>query len=219
MVPNQPFYFDVHLFQLADPALAYFVLAFAQLAREGIGPQRGKAVLKAVAQLDPSAAFVRTLFDGATLCGSEATRPSSLNLSPPSEPISCVQVRFLTPTELKAASQIAFKPEFGILMARIRDRISTLSDLYGSGPLGLDFADFGRCAARVRMSHCELAASHVSRFSTRTGQRHPLGGFTGFAEYEGDLTQFVPFLHAAQFTGVGRQTTWGKGHISLTVGN
>jgi hypothetical protein len=42
-----------------------------------------------------------------------------------------------------------------------------------------------------------------------------LGGFVGEADYTGDLTEFLPYLRAAQWTGVGRQTTWGKGAIAL----
>jgi hypothetical protein len=53
----------------------------------------------------------------------------------------------------------------------------------------------------------------IERRSSRTGQVHPIGGFVGEAEYEGDLAEFVPYLHAARWTGVGRQTVWGKGEI------
>jgi hypothetical protein len=56
----------------------------------------------------------------------------------------------------------------------------------------------------------------TSRRSGRTGQIHPLGGFVGEAEYEGDLTEFVPYLRAAHWTGVGRQTAWGKGALLIT---
>jgi hypothetical protein len=38
----------------------------------------------------------------------------------------------------------------------------------------------------------------------------------GEAEYEGDLTEFVPYLRAAHWTGVGRQTAWGKGALAIT---
>ena len=37
----------------------------------------------------------------------------------------------------------------------------------------------------------------------------------GEAEYEGDLTEFMPYLRAGEWTGVGRQTTWGKGAIAI----
>jgi hypothetical protein len=121
-----------------------------------------------------------------------------------------VRVHFLTPTELKGAEQ----PDFRILIARIRDRISTLRELYGEGPLAIDFKAFGERAGRVSMSHCELTPVDAERTSRATGQRHSLGGFTGVAEYEGDLAEFLPYLEIARWTGVGRQTVWGKGEIA-----
>src|SRR5690349_8844342 len=42
---GQPFYFDLHVFELRDNVLPYFVETFAQLAHEGLGPQRGRADL------------------------------------------------------------------------------------------------------------------------------------------------------------------------------
>jgi len=44
---------------------------------------------------------------------------------------------------------------------------------------------------------------------------HSLGGFTGEAEYEGDLAEFLPWLRAARWVGVGRQTVWGKGELRV----
>ena len=124
-----------------------------------------------------------------------------------------VTVRFETPTELKAGGATVEQPEFGVLAARIRDRISTLRALYDDGPLTLDFRQFGERAARIRMTRCDIQHVEAYRRSGRTGQIHSLGGFTGEAEYEGDLAEFVPYLRAAQWTGVGRQTAWGKGEL------
>ncbi len=42
--------------------------------------------------------------------------------------------RILEKTESSSAE--VGRPEFGILFARLRDRISTLRPLYGGGPLG-----------------------------------------------------------------------------------
>jgi CRISPR/Cas system endoribonuclease Cas6 (RAMP superfamily) len=65
------------------------------------------------------------------------------------------------------------------------------------------------------MTRCEIRQVEIVRRSSRTGQIHPIGGFIGEAEYEGDLTEFVPYLRAAQWTGVGRQTVWGKGQVRV----
>jgi hypothetical protein len=133
-----------------------------------------------------------------------------LPLAPCANPVTRVRVRFLTATELKGAAE----PSFGVLFARIRDRVSTLRALYGDGPLNIDFKDMGRRAECIYMRRCELRQVGAERMSRRTGQRHSLGGFVGFAEYEGDLAEFTPYLEAARFTGVGRQTVWGKGEIA-----
>jgi hypothetical protein len=141
----------------------------------------------------------------------------AIELDGPIEPAARVRLRFVTPTELKADQKLVTRPEFAVLFARLRDRISTLRALYGGGPLDIDFRRMGERAARVQLLRCELSWIETERRSGRTGQTHPLGGFTGEAEYEGDLGEFLPYLRAGQWTGVGRQTVWGKGEICCDV--
>ncbi len=93
---------------------------------------------------------------------------------------------------------------------RIRDRIGTLRTLYGPGPLEIDFQAMGLRAAAVRMTHCDLRSVESKRRSSRTGQTHAIGGFMGTAEYEGDLADFLPYLEAARWVGVGRRRSGVK---------
>ena len=206
IAPGDRFFFDVNLFDLRDAAVAHLEQAFAQFAEAGLGPGRGRCTLTEASQLDE--------------CGGRAvdrSAPLEISLAPEDERIGRLRVRFVTPTELKSGEQVAAKPEFGILMNRIRDRVSKLRELYDEGPLVMEFRAFGERAQGVRMTRCDIARLEVNRRSSRTGQVHSLGGFTGEAEYEGDLAEFLPFLRAAKWTGVGRQTVWGKGHIETTV--
>jgi hypothetical protein len=138
----------------------------------------------------------------------------TFDLSPRSVAPERVRVEFLTPTELKHEGEIAARPEFPILVARIRDRISALRSLYGNGPLEIDFTGMRTRATAVRMTLCDLRTVDLERRSSRTGQTHTIGGFTGSAEYEGPLGEFLPYLEAARWTGVGRQAVWGKGEIA-----
>ncbi len=109
----------------------------------------------------------------------------------PPEHAARIRVQFLTPTELKSRDLPS------------RDRFSTLRSLYGP-PRSISISARGR-----------------TRRSSRAGQTHPLGGFTGEAEYQaeydGDLDEFLPYLRAGQWTGVGRQTVWGNGEICFRV--
>ena len=135
-----------------------------------------------------------------------------IDLSPGSTPVSRIRVEFQTPTELKAAGGVG-SAEFSVLLARARDRVSTLRSLYGAGPLEIDFRELAERARSVKTVRCELQQVAIERRSRRTGQRHGIGGFIGIAEYEGDLAEFVPYLQAAHWTGVGRHCTWGNGQI------
>ena len=143
----------------------------------------------------------------------EGKQLSRLPLSAHGTAVSRLRVRFVTPTALKGAA----RPEFGALLSRIRDRVSTLRQLYGAGPLDIDFKRFGTHAAQIRMTRCDLESVDVFRTSRGSGQTHSLGGFTGICEYEGDLTEFLPYLEIARWTGVGRQTVWGNGQLAYEI--
>ena len=121
-------------------------------------------------------------------------------------------VRFVTATELKVDSGLATVPEFPILFARALTRLRTLASLYGDALL-LPYEELTDLAGKVVLVDHQLTYEWAERRSTRTGQTHPLGGFTGSAAYAGPLHRLLPILQAAAFTGVGRQTVWGKGEI------
>ncbi|HTS63736.1 MAG TPA: CRISPR system precrRNA processing endoribonuclease RAMP protein Cas6 [Candidatus Acidoferrales bacterium] len=204
---GETLYLDAHVFDLHRPALVHFRNALARLAETGLGPGHGRARLEFAEQLD--------LLDRARAVDETADAPSSVSLEPEGSPGRTVTVRFCTPTELKSAGTVADRPQFPILFGRLRDRISTLRSLYGPGPLDVDFRAVGERAAEIRMRRCELTWEQVKRRSGRTGQVHSIGGFTGEAEYEGDLAEFLPWLRAARWVGVGRQTVWGKGDVRV----
>lgn len=212
---GETFFFDLNLFDMGNPSIAYLVLAFAQLAHEGLGPRRGRANLTEVSQVGESGEQVARIYDGESFLLQQGAAPMELSLEPVPERVERVRVRFVTPTELKSGQKVAARPGFGVLAARIRDRLSTLKKLYDDGPLEIDFRGFGERATQVRMTRCKLERVDVERRSSRTGQVHPIGGFVGEAEYEGELNEFMPYLRAAKWTGVGRQTVWGKGEVAI----
>jgi hypothetical protein len=75
----------------------------------------------------------------------------------------------------------------------------------------------GERAALIKMERAQLSFSEAERRSAKTGDRHPLGGFVGEAEYVGEIGEFLPYLRAAKWIGVGRQTVWGKGVLEFRV--
>ena len=196
---GESFAVGVNLFRVDTGCVDYLVATFARFSETGLGPQRSRIQLVEVQ--NPGAMAVRL----DPLDNGEVPR---------------VRVHFRTPTELKSAGGIAGRPEFHVLTARLRDRIGRLRELYGEGALTThsrtpeDLA-FSQRAAHIGLTRCDIHHISVDRRSTRTGQKHPLGGFIGTAEYEGKLAEFVPYLELGKWVGVGRQTTWGKGEIEL----
>jgi CRISPR-associated endoribonuclease Cas6 len=186
------FWFDAHVFDLRSPVGTALESAFAALAETGLGPRRGRVEL-----IHPV-----------------TSTAIQVDLAASAEKRDRITILFRTPTSLKGNSSRDTIP-FGILMARIRDRLSTLRSSYAEGPLPIDFAAFAARAGLVRTVRCDLEYRDISRQSSRTGETHGIGGLTGTAEYEGDTGEFVPWLRAAFWTGVGRYTVWGNGVIEI----
>lgn len=210
------FYLDVHLFDLDERLLTYFTLTFMQLAREGLGLGRVPVELTAVRALTLD-------YQPSGIVWSQADSRSTILPAPLEIDLHLmgrtdaerVRVEFRTPTELKSEGSISAVPEFPILFRRVRDRISTLASFYGR-PLHFDFKALGEHSKAVELIGHQVQWEQVQRRSSRTGQQHFLRGFVGWAEYEGDLSEFVPWLHAGYWSGVGRQTVWGKGEIAVS---
>jgi hypothetical protein len=159
----------------------------------------------------------QVVYDGAGRVILSAVAPVSLELEAVGRAPEKIRVEFLSPTELKHEQRVVERPEFAVLFGRIRDRVSTLRKLYGPGALEMDFQGSGERAAAVRMTRWDGRRVEAERRSSRTGQSHPIGGFVGVAEYEGDLGEFLPYLEAGRWTGVGRQSVWGKGEFAWSL--
>lgn len=193
VAPAREFAVKVHFFDLRGALIPAFGEAMRALEQTGLGPRRPR---------------VEFLGNGP---GTEV----ELDLSAGARE-TAVTVKFVTPTELKGIRPTPSEVPFGILFARARDRVSSLLSLYGDGlcrdeKRDIPFAAMGSRAATIRLVECKLEHREIMRQSTRTGQRHGIGGFTGSARYEGDLAEFLPYLRAAWWTGVGRHTVWGNG--------
>ena len=210
--PGEAFSFDLHLFSPRPDLLAYFVLTFRQLGVEGIGPGRARVELVRVNALNQAGEPEAAVFENGSLAGS-AGEGIALTLAAPEPATGILRIQFLTPTEFKEAASVAVRPEFGPLFRRLANRIGNLCALYqGDRPAG-DLEALSRAADQIRIVGGSVSWAEVERRSSKTGQRHSLGGFIGAVDYQGDYGPFLPWLRAARWTGVGRQTVWGKGSI------
>lgn len=202
------FHFDMILFVPPRDVLPYLVLSFRELVKAGLGASRARAELVEVESLtDRTPVYREGVFQNQDVGNIRVDLRESECVS------GRITLDFLTPTELKNEGAVVTRLEFGVLFRRLRDRISNLRSLYQGGPLTINFDEIGRRADGIRLIRSEVRRVNVERLSSRTGQRHPLGGIVGQVEYEGDLSGFAAYLRVGEWAGVGRQTVWGKGQF------
>ena len=206
---GETFWFDLHIFLLDRDVVAYFILTFTTLAREGLGPRRGKADLLRVRTIPFGGEPSQTIYELTRQMIAGDMAPASIDLTPCSTAPTRIRVDFLSPTELKHEHKIAGRPEFPILFGRIRDRISTLRSLYGPGPLEIDFQASNARAVDVRVNRTTplipvTMAAIAFRPAMRIRKRPAFGRAAGlFCHRNG---AFRP-LRAAKCTGCHQART------------
>lgn len=138
-------------------------------------------------------------------------------------------LRFVTPTLLKtgsgigpngerlAAREVREKPELGVIVRRVRDRLSSLCAFFGAGWFHPDFAGLGAAADRAALIESNTQWLSRTRRSTRTGQSYDLEGLVGEALYEfpdaATLEAVWPLLKFGELIHLGKNAPWGNGGV------
>ena len=215
--PGETFCFELLLFGRAIQYLAYFVVAFRELAEKGFGIGRGRCRLQSIGVQKAEEGTWLPVYSVEDQCvrpeGPSVAAQAAMAES--SAAVSEITIEFQTPTELKHDGSVVRVPEFHHLVRRLRDRINAIGWFYGGVALDLDFAEFGRRAESVTRVESDFRWSERDRLSTRTHQRHSIGGFLGSARYQGELTEFLPFLRLGEWTHVGKHAVWGNGQYRI----
>lgn len=208
--------FNLHLFSQDPEALSLIVLAMRQAFVAGLGPGRPPVRLELVEQVGANGDPIEPLYAAGHMTGAE---PKFLAIFDDHRLADCqrLSLRFVTPIALKNEGRVLRdEAPFPVVWGRLRDRVSALRLIYGAGPLADELiASLNKAAAMVRVVHKDLRWSETRRRSARTGQEHPLEGFTGTATYAGPLGEFVPWLSAGFWSGIGRHCVWGAGVVTF----
>ncbi len=216
-VPGDRFSVDLHLFDLSQPCLRYFIWAYMQLSEDGLGPRRARVRLESVVRLGADRQPERRVFDGRDIEPDAEANPVPLSLAPSRVPVHNLRLLFLTPTSLRIGNRGTARPDFRAVVARAWERIRTLSGFYQGRGLDADFRGMSERARAVHLVASDTRRLPIERHSARTGETHELSGFVGSADYFGDLTEFVPWLQAAYWTGIGKHTVWGSGAVQTVT--
>jgi hypothetical protein len=216
--PGEPLTFGLVLVGRALDYLPYFVYAFEELGKMGIGRGKGKYRLEAVTLNG------ETVYDGASgVLKSREPGPYpvgvSVDLDRANEEITDngqqTRITFLTPTRLVHEGNLDPDPAFQTIFRTLLRRLSMLSYFHCGQELEVDYRGLIERAGEVGIVAKRTRWHDWERYSARQDERMKLGGFVGEMTFSGVPPEFLPFLEVGELVHVGKGTGFGLGRYEV----
>lgn len=212
LAPGAQLAFNLILVGRALAHVPYFILAFEQMAGQGLGTGRARFRLKAVKQ--DGAQFYDP--ESATLKSPLRTREIHLRSSSARTPCSRLTVHFRTPTRIIHQGRMSRRPQFSVLLRSLLRRVWLLSHFHDE-PAEFEHDRLVAEAEKVRLADAAMAGDDWRHFSRRQQRVVEREGVTGWVKYEGELGLFLPLLRAGELLHVGKGTSFGMGRYEMEV--
>lgn len=220
VAPGERLTFGLVLVGRAMQYLPYFLLAFQELGRMGLGKPPGRFVLQRIRAVHPWTGEQLLLFDGVDMLGGTAglvVRGGDVAVRVARMPGMMVRLRFLTPARLKFESRVVSEVPFHVLVRSLLRRLSSLAYFHCGQRWEVDFRGLVTAAESVSVTASTLAWQDWERFSTRQQQRINLGGVMGEIGYRGALRPFLPLLALGEMVHVGKGAVFGNGRFEMVM--
>jgi hypothetical protein len=211
------FDFRLLLFGGANRNLPYFIYAFEQMGKIGIGKRingkRGHFSLEEVKDGD------RSIYSSADQTLKELN-PFLLALKNTED---CPQSTFrlklnmITPLRLKFENHLKADLPFHVLVRAMLRRMSSLYNFYGDGEPSLDYRGLVKKAKEVKIVDEDLSWFDWRRYSFRQDKAMLMGGMAGSVTYEGDIGEYMPLIEFCSEVHLGKQTSFGLGKIQAEI--
>lgn len=219
--PDETLSFQVILIGEACRYLSYFVLAFHELGRRGLGGRQSRFQLVQVEAIQPLTGQRATVYDY-TVSTDIRNEPlpvgwDEIVARTVGLPTRQLTLNFMTPTRLLEQKRPAVTPRFYLLIGYLLGRASSLSTFFCGTPLEVDFKAFKERAGRVEIVQNDSVWQDWDRHSRRQGQAVKMGGLVGRVTYAGPLAEFLPLLTLGELIHVGKGVVFGNGMYRLTA--
>jgi len=196
--------------------IPYFIFAFEELGRIGIGKNRGKYRLEEVISINKDRRIL--IYDGKSHIRDEYGVIDSVNLVLEALQLDYHQItlRFITPTRIKYGGKLTKVIDFEVVMRNLLRRLSWLAEVHCEEKWDMDWKRLlKRAKERVNTVHSDLRWHDWERYSQRQATKLKMGGFLGEITFEGDLTEFLPFLKLGEYLHIGKGTVYGLGKYEI----
>jgi hypothetical protein len=218
--PGETIQLGFSLFGKGIEYLPYFIYAMRNMGEKGFG--RGNHSVELVQvfseNLDGSLESIyknsdRLIHNNYRVhTGEEIIQANSLAKST----LRKVFLYFISPTRLKHSGRYIEKPEFHIVLRSAVRRITSLLHVHHDEPkINMDFGALFRQAEEIKLIKSDAQWRDWERYSNRQSQRLKIGGITGSAVYEGELTPYLPWLMLAEHANIGKNATFGLGDVKV----
>lgn len=215
---GEPFDVTLLLFGKANDYLPYFIYAFEQMGKLGIGKRidgkRAGFFLKSVST------------DGKPIYSSQDkkitegkfTQDLALEdlVALQRRVVQRLDLRLKTPLRLKFENKLEASLPFHVFVRAMLRRISSLCNYHGNGEPPLDYRGLVQQAKGVETTQSSLRWFDWKRYSTKQDQSMLMGGIVGQVTYSGNLSEFVSLIKFCEQVHIGKQTSFGLGKIELT---
>ncbi|MBW1798798.1 MAG: CRISPR system precrRNA processing endoribonuclease RAMP protein Cas6 [Deltaproteobacteria bacterium] len=215
---GEPFEFSLLLFGRANDYLPYFIYAFDQTGKLGIGKRiegRRTTFLLKIVTADNKAVYSN---DDKKIRAGQFTQDLVIDdsFSDKSAAMKSLELTLRTPLRLKFQNKLEAALPFHILTRAMLRRISSLNQYHGDGEPPLDYRGLVKRAKSVEIKKTSLKWFDWKRYSNKQDQSMLMGGMVGRVTYSGNLAEFLPLIRFCEKVHIGKQTSFGLGKIELT---
>jgi len=213
--------FGLTLIGRAADYLPYFIYAFEELGRIGIGKGRGKYELREVTeegQAGNSLTKKRVIYSGDTKLLTQTASPIQWTdiIANSPEPPHTVSISFITPARIKYKNSLTKDLEFHVFFRNLLRRISLLSYFHcGYRIDDSGFKDLIEQSRKIKTAKQSLYWHDWERYSNRQKTRMKMGGFMGEIAYKGELKEFWPYIRLGEYVHVGKGSGFGLGRYRI----
>jgi len=194
--------------------LPYFIYAFDEIGKNGIGRDRGRYEIEEVIN------HKSDWLDGTVIYGKEKKLLSPPNILTTDEfdnnrEADKITLSFITPARIKYEEKFVNTLEFHIFMRNILRRISLLTYFHCNGKLDVDFKDIIEKASNISMIKSELEWLDWERYSNRQQSRMKMGGLVGNITFKGDFKDFLSYIITGKYIHIGKAASFGLGKYEV----
>ncbi|MCK5507293.1 MAG: CRISPR system precrRNA processing endoribonuclease RAMP protein Cas6, partial [Desulfobacterales bacterium] len=213
--------FGLTLIGRAADYLPYFIYAFEELGRIGIGKGRGKYELREVAEEGSTGDSIpkkRVIYSGDTKLLTQTNSPIQWTdiIANSQKPPHAVSISFITPTRIKYKNRLTKNLEFHVFFRNLLRRISLLSYFHcGHRIDDKGFKDLIEQARKIKTVKRSLYWHDWERYSNRQETRMKRGGFMGEIAYEGELKEFWSYIRLGEDVHIGKGSGFGLGRYRI----